>query len=77
MLLGFGPVLFPLPRTNAAWFTGLFAAVVGFAVLVLLLVVGNCGTATTGPHPDTSGGTQVTVDCYPFCVVTTDAAPPG
>ncbi|MBF6137562.1 hypothetical protein IU501_31810 [Nocardia otitidiscaviarum] len=77
MLLGFGPILFPLPRTNAAWFTGLFVAVVGFAVLVLLVVVGNCGAAGTGPLPDTSGSPPVTADCYPFCVVTTGAAPPG
>lgn len=78
MLLGFGPLLVPWPRTNAAWFVGLFIAAIAFAILVLLLVVGYCGDRTsTEPFSGTSQTAQVTADCYPFCGAATTAERPG
>lgn len=68
MLLGFGPVLWPLPRTNAAWFAGLLITVLGFAVLVMLVVATKCGDqSSTEPYPVTSGTGPVTANCAPFC----------
>ncbi|NNH74809.1 hypothetical protein HLB23_34010 [Nocardia uniformis] len=78
MLMGFGPIILPLPRTNAAWFAGLLIAVLGFAIVIMLLVVTKCGdTSSTEPFPATSQAVQVTAKCEPFCGMTTGTGLPG
>ncbi|UGT39322.1 hypothetical protein LTV02_25000 [Nocardia yamanashiensis] len=67
-----GPVVFVVPyrRVSAAWFFGLLAAVLGFAVLVLLVVVTSCGGDRTAvPEERGVSQTRVAGECYPFCGV--------
>ncbi|WP_067815662.1 hypothetical protein [Nocardia inohanensis] len=68
-----GPVIFVLPfrRVSAAWFFGLFAAVLGFGVLVLLVVATGCGGGSTADLEQRGvSQTRVAGECYPFCGTT-------
>ncbi|MEV6774269.1 hypothetical protein AB0N05_37100 [Nocardia sp. NPDC051030] len=56
-----------------AWCLGLFAAVLVFALLVMLVVVTSCGEhIATDPGPPSPSGTLVAGDCAPFCGTPTE-----
>ncbi|WP_330184573.1 hypothetical protein OHB26_13830 [Nocardia sp. NBC_01503] len=74
MIFDSGPfvLLVPMPRFHAGWFAGTFIAVIGFAVIVMLVVAGGCGrTVSTEPGPVDASQTVIAGNCSPFCGTST------
>ncbi|MGX1805494.1 hypothetical protein ACWIGI_07245 [Nocardia sp. NPDC055321] len=71
MMFDAGPFLIvvSMPRVHPGWFLGVFTAVLGFGVLVMLVVATSCGGAEAVNGPSSTGipATAGPGSCEPFC----------